>query len=70
MANEFVVITEDGDSVIICFHKEDFAHLFVVDSVFSDSNLGNHCIDVTFVVSNIKTNQHDDFGTIRKSDKN
>lgn len=66
MPNEFLVITEDGDSVVVCFHKGDFAHLAGVDTVFDDSDLYDHCIDGTLTEINIKSNQHYDFGTIRK----
>ena len=64
--NEFLVITEDGDSVVVCFHKEDFAHLAGVRNVFSDLDFYNHCALGTLTEENIKTEQHYDFGTIRK----
>ncbi|MFQ6792077.1 MAG: hypothetical protein ACLRT4_04735 [Thomasclavelia sp.] len=53
-----MVITEDGNSVVV--------HLAGVDTVFGDSDLYEHCIDGTLTEINIKSNQHYDFGTIRK----
>ena len=64
--NEFLVITEDGDSVIVRFHKEDFAHLVGVRNIFNDLDFYNHCVHGTLTEANINTNQHYDFGTIRK----
>ncbi|MCD7892283.1 MAG: PBECR4 domain-containing protein [Erysipelotrichaceae bacterium] len=44
---EFLVITEDGKSVVICFHKKDFAHLADVRNVFNDIDFYHHCIHGT-----------------------
>lgn len=66
VAKSFLIVTEDGEAKEVCFHKDDFAHLVGVRSTLNDLDFYNHCIKGTLTESNIKAQQHYDFGTIRK----